>query len=414
MKQLTNPYTPNAGAEPRAIVGRTDELESFAVLVHRVRDGMSEQSMVITGLRGVGKTVLLGRFRDKALRENCVVVEWEVSKHNSDAFRLEMAARMRTALLEVSPKARWGNRARHAAAVLRSFSVTVDPAGTLTAGFGVDAAEGYGDHAQLAADLTDLFVAVGEAAREHGRVIVILVDEIQFLARDQLEALIEALHKTVQRNLPITLVGAGLPQVGALASDAKSYAERLFKFVPIGNLSREDTYKALQLPARSKGADWSDEALALAFDITDGYPYFVQEIGYAAWPLAEGPTITADDVRQAKPTYEAKLDQSFFRVRLERATPLQTSYLRAMAELGPQPQRAQDVAARMGRTSSQLGPVRAQLIDLGLLYTPEHGLAAFTVPQFDQYLRRIMPVHEVPPLAQRRPSATHGILRAAG
>jgi len=398
MQQLTNPYTPNAGAEPKAIVGRNDELESFAVLLHRVRDGMAEQSMIITGLRGVGKTVLLGRFRDKALREDCVVVEWEVSKHSTDDFRREIASRIRTALLEVSPKARWGNRARNAAGVLRSFSLSVDPAGALTAGFGVDAVEGYGDHAQLGLDLTDLLVAVGEAAKEHGRVIVILVDEIQYLARDQMEALIEALHKTVQRNLPVTLVAAGLPQVGALANDAKTYAERLFKFVPIGNLSQEDAALALALPAADRGVEWAQDALTLAFGVTGGYPYFIQEVGYAVWPVAEGPVIGVEDVREALPGYQAKLDQSFFRVRLERATQLQTSYLRAMAELGPDPQRAQDVAALMGRKSNQLGPVRAQLVDLGLLYTPERGLAAFTVPQFDQYLRRIMPELDLPAL----------------
>ncbi|MCL2653913.1 MAG: ATP-binding protein [Propionibacteriaceae bacterium] len=402
MQQLTNPYTPNAGAEPKAIVGRNDELESFEVLLHRLRDGMAEQSMIITGLRGVGKTVLLGRFRDKALREDCVVVEWEVSKHSTDEFRLEIASRIRTALLETSPKARWGDRARNAASVLRSFSLAVDPLGSLTAGFGIDAKEGYGDHSQLGLDLTDLLVAVGEAAREHGRVIVILVDEIQFLARDQMEALIEALHKTVQRSLPVTLVGAGLPQVGALANDAKTYAERLFKFVPIGNLSADDAALALALPAADRGITWTVDALDLAFQVTGGYPYFIQEVGYAVWPVAEGPVIGADDVREALPGYQAKLDQSFFRVRLERTTPLLAAYLRAMAELGPGAQKAQDVAALMGRTSNQLGPVRAKLIDMGLLYTPEHGLAAFTVPQFDQYLRRVMPRLDAPMLSSGR------------
>ena len=401
MQQLINPYTPNAGAQPKAIVGRRDELESFDLQLGRLRDGMTEQSMIITGLRGVGKTVLLSLFREKVLRAGCVAVEMEVSKHSNDDFRREIATRMRTALLELSPRARWSDHARHAAAVLSSFSLKVDPSGSITAGLGVSPLEGYADHGQIALDLTDLFIAVGEAARSHGSVVVLLVDEIQFLARDQMEALIEALHKTVQRSLPITLVGAGLPQVGVLATDAKSYAERLFKFVPIGNLSHDDCDLALSLPAADVDATWTHEALDLAFTATDGYPYFIQELGYAVWPLAEGPAIAAGDVHDAIPGYLAKLDQSFYRVRLQRATPLQTAYLRAMAELGPEPQRAQDVASLMGRTSTQLGPIRAQLIDLGLLYTPGHGLAAFTVPQFDQYMCRVIPVLEVPEKRQR-------------
>jgi GTPase SAR1 family protein len=371
------------------MVGRTDLLEAFEVMLARVKRGRTEQSLLITGLRGVGKTVLLGAFRRKAFNSDGVVLELEVSRHTSAEFRLEVATRMRTALLEVSPRTRWSERLKHAAAVLKSFSLNVDPAGAVTAGFGVDAVTGYADHSHLALDLADLFVAVGEAAADHGRVIVLLIDEIQFLLRDQFEAVIEALHKCTQRNLPVIMVGAGLPHAGALATSAKSYAERLFQFATIGNLSPEDTKKAFALPAVDEGAIWDNDALALAARATEGYPYFIQELGYAVWPLAEGPNITFQDVVDAIPGYQAKLDQSFFRVRLERATPLQTQYLLAMAKLGSGPQRAQDVAAAMGRPSNQLGPVRAALIGLGLLYTPSHGYAAFTVPQFDKYMLRM-------------------------
>lgn len=403
MRAINNPYTPNAGAEPLAVVGRDDQLESFDLLLARIGARRTEQSMIITGLRGVGKTVLLGQFRAKALALEWVVVELEVSKHDDTQFRRDMATRLRSALFHLSPKAKWTDRFKHAAAVLKSFSISVDAAGTLSVGLDVEAAEGFADHANLALDLTDLFLAVGEAAAERGRGVVLLFDEVQFLNRQQLEALIEALHKVVQRKLPITLVAAGLPQIAELAGDAKSYAERLFKFPRIGNLSPEDAKAALSRPAQDEGAYYADAALDEAVSITGGYPYFLQELGYATWTIADGPEITPEDVKTAVPSYEAKLDESFFRVRLDRATELQRAYLRAMAELGPQPQKASDVADLMSRTSQNLAPTRAELINMGLLYTPEHGYAAFTVPHFDSFILRAIPDLVVPEL-RRRPS----------
>ena len=403
MDALSNPYTPNAGAEPQAVVGRDDQLGSFDLLLARIERGRTEQSMIITGLRGVGKTVLLGQFRSKALGRNWVVVELEVSKNDESHFRRTLASKLRTALYELSPKARWTSRFHHAAAVLRSFTVSVDASGTWAAGLDVEAAEGFADHGDLALDVTDLFIALGDAAHERDRGLVLLLDEVQFLNKQQLEAVIEALHKMVQRKLPVTLVGAGLPQIAELAGDAKSYAERLFKFPSIGNLVEKDARAALTKPASEEGVSFDEESLAEALSVTGGYPYFLQELGYAVWTVAEGPTITREDIVTAVPAYEAKLDESFFRVRLDRATEMQRAYLRAMAELGPQPQKASDVADVMGRTSQNLGPTRAELINMGLLYTPEHGYAAFTVPHFDSFLVRAIPVLEVPPLRARKP-----------
>jgi AAA ATPase domain len=397
VRALTNPYTPNAGAEPQAIVGRGDLLDSFELLLARIERGRTEQSMIITGLRGVGKTVLLGQFRTKALERDWVVIELEVSKHDETEFRRDISSRLRTALLQLSPKARWSDRFTHAAAVLQSFTVSVDPSGAWSAGFDVDAAEGFADHANLAQDLTDVFIALGEAAHEQERGVVLLVDEIQFLSKMQLEALIESLHKMVQRKLPITMVGAGLPQIAELAGDAKSYAERLFKFPAIGNLSYNDALVAFSRPAESENASFTSGAIDEAVRISGGYPYFVQELGYAVWTVAAGPEITADDVSAAEPGYETKLDSSFFRVRLDRVTDLQRAYLRAMAQLGPEPQKASDVADLMGRPSTNLGPTRAELINMGLLYTPQHGYAAFTVPHFDRFLMRAVPTLDVPP-----------------
>ncbi len=402
MRALTNPFTPNAGAEPQAIVGRDDQLESFDLLLARIERGRTEQSMIITGLRGVGKTVLLGQFRTKALVHDWVVVEVEVSKHDENDFRRNMASRLRTALLELSPKARWTDRFKHAAGVLKSFTISMDSTGSWSAGFDVEAAEGYADHANLAQDLTDVFLALGEAAREQERGIVLLLDEVQLLNKQQLEALIEALHKMVQRKLPITMVGAGLPQIAALAGDAKSYAERLFRFPQLDNLSDGDARLALLRPAESEGATFTSDALDESVAITGGYPYFLQELGYAVWTVAEGPEITVDDVRAAIPAYESKLDASFFRVRLDRTTDLQRAYLRAMAQLGSAAQKAADVADLMGRPSTNLGPTRAELINMGLLYTPQHGYAAFTVPHFDRFLIRAIPTLDVPPLKPRK------------
>lgn len=401
MDPVSNPYTPNAGARPLAIVGRDDQLQSFDLLLGRLRRGISEQSMVITGLRGVGKTVLLGQFRRKALAAEWVVVEIEARKHDDARFRSDIAGRMRTALFELSPKAQWTDRMKRAAGALKSFSVQVDPQGSLSVGLNVDAVEGVADHGDLSLDLTDLLVAVGEAAYSHRKGVVLLLDEIQFLNKSQLEAVIAAIHKTVQRELPVTMVGAGLPQIAEMAGDAKSYAERLFKFPSIGNLDPTDAKRALTEPAAEQGVSYSDEALELAANITGGYPYFLQELGYAVWPLAEGNRVELADVEGAVRIYESKLDSSFFRVRLDRATELQRAYLRAMAGLGSDPQKAADVAEAMGRRSSQIAPTRAELIAMGLLYTPDHGFAAFTVPHFDQFILRAIPTLQTPPVRSR-------------
>lgn len=401
MDALTNPYTPNAGAEPQAVVGRDDQLASFDLLLARIERGRTEQSMIITGLRGVGKTVLLGQFRTKALAKGWVVVELEVSKNDDKNFRRDIGSKLRTALFELSPKAKWTDLFRHAAGVLRSFNVSVDQSGTWTAGLGVEAEAGFADHSDLAMDLTDVLVAVGEAATERSGGVVLLFDEVQFLSKDQLEAVIQALHKMVQRKLPVTMVGAGLPQIAELAGDAKSYAERLFKFPAIGNLDPTDAQAALSTPAGEEGVEFTSDALRAAIDVTEGYPYFLQELGYAVWTVAARSPIRAEDITTAIPGYESKLDESFFRVRLDRATELQRAYLRAMAQLGSAPQKASDVADIMGRTSQNLGPTRAELINMGLLYTPEHGYAAFTVPQFDKFILRAIPELAVPELKPR-------------
>ncbi|MFC5502870.1 ATP-binding protein [Lysinimonas soli] len=403
MDAIDNPYTPNAGASPEALIGRDDQTTAFRTLLQRLDRGRAEQSMIITGLRGVGKTVLLNRFVRIATEANWEVVEFEASKHDDSHFRQTMFSQLKSALLRLSPRARWTARARSAAEALSAFAVNVDQRGTWSVSWDIPPAEGYADHGDLGMDLTDVLVAIGEAAKENSRGLVVLIDEVQFLAASQLEALIQSIHKTVQRNLPVTFVGAGLPQIAELAGDAKSYAERLFKFPKIDSLQGDDARAALTEPAMSEGALFDDDAVDLAIEITRGYPYFIQELGYQVWTVGVANRITKADVELAREAYEAKLDSSFFRVRLERATPLQTAYMRAMAELGPEPQKAADVARLLGRDSTQLGPTRAELIEMGLLYTPEHGYAAFTVPDFDKFMLRAVPTLEVPPLRRARP-----------
>lgn len=329
-----------------------------------------------------------------------------MSKHDDDRFREDIASKLAIALLELSPKARWTQRFRRAAEALKSFSVKVDASGSLSAGLDLQPSETLAVHGDLSADLTDVLVAFGEAASDANRGVAILIDEVQFLAPTQLEAVIASIHKTVQRALPVTMVGAGLPQIAELAGDAKSYAERLFRFPTIGDLSGDDARRALVEPASEENVSFTDDALGLALTMTGRYPYFLQELGYAVWGVAQASPITRDDVMDASAVYEAKLDSSFFRVRLDRCSELQRAYLRAMAELGPEPQKAAEVAKLLNRESTQVAPTRSELVSMGLLFTPEHGYAAFTVPHFEQFMKRTIPHLEVPPIRKRRPRSS--------
>lgn len=387
MDPRKNPYAPGAGTKPPALVGRDEQIEAFDILLHRLENGYSEQSMIITGLRGVGKTVLLDVFREKAEAREWATIEWEVEKNT--VFTSKIAAEIRRALLQIAPKTQWTARVRKAASILKSFTFTFNPDGAVTAGLEVDALAGAADSGTLAEDLTDLFIAMGAAAQEQKTGVTFLLDEIQFLKPAELEALIVALHKCARRSLPITLVGAGLPQMPRLAGEAKSYSERLFRFPRVGELDAEtDARNAVILPAQDLGVDFKPEAVDFIVEYTQGYPYFLQEYGKVVWDESPSSPIALNDVRSVLSLVEAKLDESFFRVRAERTTELELRYLYAMATLGPDPHRASEVARCINRTTEQAGPVRARLIEKGLLYTPGHGYAAFTVPQFDRYMLR--------------------------
>ena len=273
--------------------------------------------------------------------------------------------------------------------MLRSFTYQLPDGSSIQ--IGVDPTEGLGDSGVLSEDLTDLLEATGEAARDCQSGLVIAIDEVQYLTADELAAVITAIHRTTQRNLPVVLVGAGLPQLPGLAGDAKSYAERLFDFPTIGSLGAEEATAALVIPAQQLGVDYEDAAVELVVEESHGYPYFIQEWGSHAWNGATSSPITLDDIRSIRPSVIDQLDRNFFLVRFDRLTPKEKEYLKAMAELGPGPHRSGDIAARLGVKVESVGPRRSQLIGKGMIYSPAHGDTAFTVPLFDEYLNRTLP-----------------------
>lgn len=388
MNPIDDPYTPNAGRRPPVLAGRDREEAQFALLLDRLNIGNSEQSLMVIGLRGVGKTVLLGRFAEIAEQRRWVAIDRELTGR-VDLGPL-MAKLARSALLRLSTAERWKDRARQAAGVLRNFSVTVTPDGSITiGGEGIPDAAGYGDSGSLDSDLTDLLVALGEAAREQDRGVAFLFDEVQNIGKADLEALVVAYHKTIQLGLPIVIVLAGLPLLPALVGDAKSYAERIFQRPFVGALPQNEAVKALVEPAARLGVGYDDAAVARAMEYTEGYPYFIQEIGSIVWRHAVGPQITLEDVEEAIGPLEEKLDESFFAIRTAKTTDLERDYLRAMAELPRGPKSSGDIATMLGYSGSEkVGATRANLISRGLIYTPSTGYADFTVPQFDLYMKR--------------------------
>ena len=338
------------------------------------------------GLRGVGKTVLLNRFTEIA-REESVHVGFIEAPEEGD-FRYLLAARLRRILLGLD-KGGLTDKVLRALRVLKTFTAQL-PDGTRLS-IDVDVLTGQADSGDLADDVTDLLVAVGEAATARESGVLLAIDEVQYLSESELAALITAIHRTTQLNLPVVLVGAGLPQLPGLAGDAKSYAERLFEFPEIGSLDVADAHAALTIPARDSSVEYVDEALELIVAETHGYPYFLQEWGYHVWNGAAASPITADDVRAMHDAVIAHLDKNFFLVRFDRLTPKEKEYLRAMAALGPGPHRSGDIATRLGVRVESVAPRRSGLITKGMIFSPAHGDTAFTVPLFDEFLKRVLP-----------------------
>jgi len=390
MNPVENPFAPGAGTPPPELAGRDDLRETVRIALERVRRGLPAKSVLLVGLRGVGKTVLLDRLRDDA--ESVGIHTLRIEAPESKSLPALIAPQLRQSLLRLShiERARqFGQRAlRGLAGFAKALKVKYQD---IEVGFDFDPEPGLADNGDLEHDLSALIEVVGEAAQRAGTALILFVDELQYVAEDELAALITALHRAAQRRFPVTLVGAGLPQLRGRMGRAKSYAERLFDFPEIGPLSAEAARIAIQKPLHDQHADIEENALTSIVNHTHRYPYFLQEWGKHTWDLAPHSPITAHDVDRATEIAVAALDESFFRVRFDRLTPAEKRYLRAMAELGPGPHRSGDVAACLRRQVTSLGPTRSQLITKGMIWSPTHGDTAFTVPLFDQFMKRIMP-----------------------
>jgi hypothetical protein len=390
MDPRLNPYAPGAGTPPPELAGRDEVIERAAVALDRIRAGRAARSVILHGLRGVGKTVLLNRIRLDAEARGFASVRIEAPEGRSLPSLLAPA--LRAALFRLSrmeaTKAGLGRAIKALAGFASALKVKYQD---IEVGLDLEGERGLADSGDLDTDLTDLMAAVGDAAAERKTAVVLFIDELQYVPEGQLAALIMALHSANQAQLPITMVAAGLPQLIGQTGRAKSYAERLFEFVKIDRLDGDAAKAALCVPAAKEGVAFDDAAIDVVLDQTGGYPYFLQEWGKHSWDVAEASPITVGDATQATHEALAELDASFFRVRFDRLTPAERRYMRAMAALGPGPHRSGDIAERLGRKVTTVAPIRNALIAKGMLYSPAHGDTAFTVPLFDGFMKRIMP-----------------------
>jgi hypothetical protein len=390
MDPIKNPFSPGAGSPPPELVGRAGILEQARILLGRVKEKRPEKSILLTGLRGVGKTVLLNEIERLAIKTGYRTVA--VEAHEDKSLAALLVPPLRKLLFELDRVAGAGDKAKRGLAVLKGFMNGVKVSlGDIEVGLDIDPEKGAADSGDLESDLPNLFVAVAEAAEERKVPVALLIDELQYFSHKELSALIMAMHKMQQRQLPMVLLGAGLPILPGLAGESKSYAERLFSFPDIGALSEPDAIKALQDPTHDVGVDFETAAVKEIFRLTNGYPYFLQEWGYQSWNRAEASPITLQVVNDASATVVQRLDENFFRVRFDRLTPGERRFLRAMAGLGSGARRSSDIADALGVKINSLGPTRANLIQKGMIYSPAHGDMAFTVPLFDEFMLRAMP-----------------------
>lgn len=385
MDPVRNPFAPGAGSRPPELAGRESIIQDAHVAVRRALLGKSTRSQMLLGLRGVGKTVLLNKIEELAETEGHLTSSIEAPEHRRLAELLIPKINQILRKLSVTEQAK--AQAHRALRALRSFASAFQLSyGELS--ISVDPETGVADSGDIENDLPELFVRIGQAARSAGSAWTLLIDEVQYLKSADLAALIVALHKTNQRNLPILFFGAGLPQVAALSGDAKSYAERLFHYPPVGPLLEPDARSAIRQPIEDEGEQISDAALDEIFQRTEGYPYFLQEWGYQCWNIAGESPVGLADARSAALEATRRLDEGFFKVRFDRLTPKEREYVIAMAKLGRGPYRSSDIAAALNETHQSLGPRRAQIISKGMIYSPSHGDIAFTVPMFSDYLMR--------------------------
>lgn len=392
MDPVRNPFAPGAGQRPPELAGRDKEVGAFEVVLERVARGRPERSLVLTGLRGVGKTVLLGELRSMAVKRG-----WGAGKVEArpDAdLRRPLSAALHRAIRDLAVRHRAPDRVEAILGTLKAFALRAAPDGAKLRdrwqpGIDVPAVSGRADSGDIEIDLVELFTDVAELAQDVGTGVALLIDEMQDLKPDDISALCAACHELSQIGAPLVVVGAGLPHLPAVLSASKSYSERLFRYVRIDRLSREDADRAVLAPVEREDAGITDEALDALFDASGGYPYFIQAYGKAAWDAAPADPITALDVSVAAPEADAELAVGFFGSRYERATPAEREYLRSMAELTDGKDagvNTAQVADHLGRKPSSLSPARDSLIKKGLVYSAERGQIAFTVPHFGRFL----------------------------
>ena len=389
MDPVRNPYAPGAGQRPPELAGRDREISQFEVVLERIARGRPERSIVLTGLRGVGKTVLLNSFRSMAMQRRWGTGKLEARPDQS--IRKPVASALHMAVRELAPRHRAPDRVDHFLGVLKAFAAKDNRAakGSTWGQLGIDvpAVRGRADSGDLEVDLTELFADAASVAGDLGVGIAVFVDEMQDVPSADVSALCAACHELSQSGGPLIVVGAGLPHLPSVLSASKSYSERLFRYVAIDRLDRESADIALLAPARREGADFESAALDALYAAADGYPYFVQAYGKATWDVAASSPVTAHDVSVAGPIAAGELAIGFFGSRYERATPAEREYMRAMALLGDEPVPTAQVAEELGRKPASVSPARDNLIKKGLIYSSERGLIAFTVPHFGRFLR---------------------------
>ena len=389
MDQVRNPYNPGSGARPQELAGRAAEIQELDVALQRLLIGRNGKSQLITGLHGVGKTALLNEFSQVAGRRGFIHEHVEVGDDGGLPLRLAMA--LRKALLKLGGKKKVKGVNRRALGVLKAFTLTLPEGGSLLSD--VEVVPGMADSGDLGSDLGDLLEEVGRAARTHEGGVFLTIDEMHHLPAASLEALVVGLHRAHQLGLPVVIAGAGLPALPAVSGEARSYLEQMFRFRPLGPLTPDEGADALVGPAAAEGVGWKAGALSRMYEVTMGYPSFIQEFGRQAWDLAEegSKVIRPSDVERSIPLATAELDEGFFAVRAGKTTGPERAYLRAMAELGPGVVRSGEVAALLSKKTTQLAPVRDTLMKKALCFSPRFNELAFTVPMFDQFMKRWIP-----------------------
>jgi hypothetical protein len=392
---MSNPFSPGAGSPPPELAGRAPLLELARLTLGRVKAGRPERGFLLVGLRGVGKTVLLNKIRELADQAGYSSVLLEA--HEGKPLAALLLPALRQLMIALDRMANLSQKAKRGLRVLKSFFNGLKlKYQDIEIGIDIDPETGVADSGSLEADLTEVFVALGDAAKDRGTAVALIIDEMQYLSEEELSALIMAMHQISQRQLPVVLIGAGLPQLVALSGRSKSYAERLFQFPEVGALPAADAVAALQEPVQEQGVQFTDDALQEIIRQTRGYPYLLQEWGYQAWNLAADSPIGIDVVRRATSDSIQHLDANFFRVRFDRLTPREKQYLRALADMGDAAQRSGKIAERLGVKVQSIAPVRNGLIKKGMIYSPAHGDTAFTVPLFADFMKRIMPTEARP------------------